>query len=65
MEPETTLVWTKSRVELNTETTVDLDLLLVVLPDDTELDDTLGNGNDFEGSLVFGVLLEESAVLEG
>jgi hypothetical protein len=42
-----------------------LDLALVVLPDHAELDDALGDGDDFEGVAVFGVLLEERAVLEG
>lgn len=58
MESETSLVWTESRVELDTETTVDLDLALVVLPRDTELDDALWDGSNLEGALVFWVLLE-------
>jgi hypothetical protein len=50
---------------LHTVSTVDLDLVLVILPDDTELDDTLGDGDDAEGGLEFWLLLEEGAVLEG
>ena len=65
METETTLVGAEGRVVLDTETTVDLDLALVVLPDDTELDDTLRDGDDGQSLAVFGVLLEESGVLEG
>lgn len=65
METETTLVGTEGGVELDTETAVDLDLALVVLPDNAELDDTLGDGDDLEGLAVLGVLLEESGVLEG
>ena len=40
-------------------------LAFVVLPDNAELDDTLGNGNDLKGLLVLGVLLEESRRLKG
>ena len=65
MEPETPLVRTESRVELDTIATIDLWLSLIVLPYDTELDNALGDGNDLQGSLVFGVLLEEGAVFEG
>lgn len=65
VETETTLVGTQGRVELDTETAVDLELTLVVLPDDTELDDTLGDGDDLEGLAVLRVLLEEGRVLEG
>lgn len=65
MESKTTLVRTKSTVELNTETTVDLAFALVILPGDTELDDALGDGGDFEGFAVFGMLVEELAVFDG
>jgi hypothetical protein len=65
VETETTLVRTESGVVLDTVTTVDLDLVLVVLPDDTELNDALGDGGDLESTLVLGVLLEESRVLKG
>lgn len=64
METETTLVWTESGVVLDTETAVDLNFALVVLPCDAELNDTLWDGGDLEGALVLGVLLEQSAVLE-
>ena len=65
VKTETTLVRTESRVVLDAVTTVDLDLTLVVLPDNTELDDTLGDGGDLESTLVLWVLLEQRAVLEG
>lgn len=65
VETETALVGTESRVELHTVALVDLALALVVLPDDAELDDALGNGGDLEGLLVLGVLLEEGGVLKG
>ena len=64
VETETTLVGTEGGVELNTVTAVDLEVALVVLPDNTELDDTLGDGSDVEGGAVLGVLLEEGGVLE-
>jgi hypothetical protein len=65
VKTETTLVRTEGGVVLDTVTTVDLDLVLVVLPDDTELDDALGDGGDLKSTLVLGVLLEESRVLKG
>lgn len=65
MESQPSLVWTQCTVELNSVSAVDLELSLVGLPDDTELDDSLGDGDDFEGGLVFGVLLEKSAIFEG
>jgi len=64
MQPETALVGTKGRVELHAVSAVDLEGAAVVLPDDTELDHTLGDGDDLEGNLVFGMLLEERRVLE-
>lgn len=65
VETETTLVGAESRVELHTVTLVDLALALVVLPDNAELDDTLGDGGDLKGLLVLGVLLEERRGLQG
>ena len=65
VETETTLVGTEGAVELDTETAVDLDVAGIILPDDTELDDTLGDGDDGESLAVFGVLLEEGGVLKG
>lgn len=65
VEAETTLVWTQSRVELDSVSAVQLELSLVIFPDDTELDDAFGNGDDLQCGLVFGLLLEESAVFEG
>ena len=63
VEPEPALIRSQGRVELHTVPAVDLELALVVLPDDAELDDALGDGDDGEGGLVFGVLLEEGGVL--
>lgn len=65
MEAETALVWAEGGVELDSVSAVDLDLVLVIFPDDAELNDALGDGNDFEGGSVFGFLLEEGAVFEG
>jgi predicted RNA-binding protein associated with RNAse of E/G family len=59
VETETSLVWAEGRVELDSVTTVDLWLKVIILPDNTELDDALWDGDDLEGGLVFGVLLEE------
>ena len=64
VEAEAALVWPKSRIELNTEATIDLTLALVVVPYHPELDDSLGYSRDSEGLAVFRVLLEEGRVLE-
>ena len=44
MEAETALVGTESGVELHAVSLLDLALALVVLPDNAELDDALGDG---------------------
>jgi hypothetical protein len=44
---------------LHAVTLVDLALALVVLPNNAELDDTLGNGCNLESLPVLWVLLEE------
>ena len=65
VEAKSSLVWAEGAVELNSVTVVDLWLKVVVLPDNTELDDTLWDGNDLKSSLVLWVLLKERRVLEG
>lgn len=64
VQSQTTLVGTKSRVELNTVAPVHLEVAGVIVPDDAELDDALGDGGDLEGSPVLRELLEQGAVLE-
>jgi hypothetical protein len=65
VKAEAALVGAEGRVELHTVAFVDLALALVVLPHDAELDDALRDGDDLEGLLVFGVLLEQAGRLEG
>jgi hypothetical protein len=65
MESQTSLVGAKSRVELHTISTVDLEDSLVIFPDHAELDDAFWDGDDREGNLILGVLLEQRAVLKG
>ena len=65
VKAETSFVGAQGRIELHTVSSVDLHLSLVVLPDDSELNDSFGYGSDLEGSLVLGVLFEEGGVLEG
>ena len=65
MEAEAALVWSQGGVELDTVATVDLQLVLVILPDHAELNHALGDGGDFERDLVFWVLLEQRRMLEG
>lgn len=40
-------------------------LTLVILPDNAELNDALGDGDNLESLAVLGLLLEKSGVLEG
>lgn len=42
-----------------------LEVVIVVFLDDVELDDMFGDGDDFEGGVVFGVFFEEGVVFEG
>ncbi len=65
VEAQTAFVGAQGRVELHTVAAVDLQLAFIILPDDTELQHALGDGDDLEGNAVLGVLLEEGAVLEG
>lgn len=65
METETALVWSESGVELNTVSTVDLELAIVVLPGNTELNNTLGDGDDGESGLELGGDSEELGAGEG
>ena len=60
VEAQATLVGTDGRVELNAETTVDLDLALVIDPRHAELDDALGLDDALEDLvlLILGVCLE-------
>lgn len=64
VKSQSAFVRSQGRVELHAVATVHLDLALVVFPGDAELDDALGDGADFQGAAVFGVLLEERRVLE-
>jgi hypothetical protein len=50
---------------LDTETAVNLGPALVIFPDNTELDDTLGNLDNLEGLLVFGVGSQERLQAHG
>lgn len=59
VQPQSSLVRSQSRVVLNPVSSVDLELTLVVLPSDSELDDSFGDLNDSEGLAVLGVLGEE------
>lgn len=65
MEAETTLVRAQCRVELHTVSTVDVNVTIVIFPGDTELDDTLRNGNDGQAFPQFGLQMEEFGLLEG
>lgn len=64
MESEPSLVWSERRVELYTISAVDLYLSFVVLPRDTELDNTFWDGGNLKGFLVLGMLLEERGIFE-
>ena len=65
MKSQTAFVGPQRGVELHPVASVDLYFILVVLPDDAELDHTLWDGDDLEGGLVFRVFLKESGVFKG
>lgn len=64
MKSQTSLVGAKGGVELHAVSPIDLEVAGIVLPDDSELDDALGDGSDLESGPILGVLLKEGAVLE-
>lgn len=64
METEAALVRSQGGIELHTVTAVDLQLVLVILPDHAELNHALGDGGDLERSLVFWILLEQRRIFE-
>jgi hypothetical protein len=59
VQSKTTLVRTESRVELDSETSVDSNGSVIPLPGNSEVDDSLGNLDDLQSTSVLGVLLEE------
>ena len=59
VESETALIGTQCRVELHTVSPVDLELALVIFPDNAKLDDSFGDCSDLKRLFVFWVLLEE------
>jgi hypothetical protein len=65
MESKASLVRPESGVELNAESSIDLNLALVVLPSNTELNNTLRNRSNLQSNLILWVFLEQCRVLEG
>ena len=65
MEAKPSFVGTQCGIELHAISPIDLDLALVIFPDDAELDHSLGHGCHFQRCFVFGVLGEEGGILEG
>jgi hypothetical protein len=65
MESQTTFIWAECRVELDAISAIDLRLELIIFPDDTELNDSLGNCDDLQSFLVLGVLFEKRGMFEG
>lgn len=61
VQTESTLVRTESRVELDSVASVDSDRSVILLPGDSELDDSLGNLDDGKGLSVLGLLLQQLA----
>lgn len=64
VQTKTTFVGTEGRVELHTVALVHLTLARVIFPNNAELDDTLGHGDNLEGFAVLRVLLEKGGRLE-
>ena len=65
MESQTSFVRPQGGVELYTIATIDLHPAFVVLPDNSELYDPLGDRRDLQSGFIFGVLLEKRGVLKG
>lgn len=64
VESESSLVRTESRVELDSVSSVDLKVSLVILPHDAELDHSLRDADDGDETLQVGVLLKQGRVLK-
>ena len=64
MKSQASLVGSQCGVELNTITPVDLNLALVILPNDAELYDSFGNRGDLQSCLVFRVFFEERGIFK-
>jgi hypothetical protein len=64
MKSQATLVWAESGIELDPVASVDLKLTLIILPDDSELNNPLWDRENGERSPIFRVLLKQAAVLE-
>lgn len=64
MKAQAALVGAEGGIELHPVPSIDLQLVVVVGPDDAELNDSLGDGRNLERSPVLGVLFEEGGVLE-
>jgi hypothetical protein len=65
MQSQTAFVGAESRVELDSVAAIDLEVAVVIFPDDTELDYSLRDRDDFEGYTVLGVLCEQRAIFKG
>jgi hypothetical protein len=65
MESQSSLVRTKGGVELDSVSPVNLELALVIFPDDRELNNALWDGNDLESGFILWVLFENGAFFEG
>ena len=64
VESQTAFVRTQGGIELHSIATVDLNLALVVFPDDAKLNDPFGDGGNLEGGSVLGILLEQRGIFE-
>jgi hypothetical protein len=64
VKPQAALVGAQGTVVLHAVPAVDLHGAGVVFPQDAELDDALGDGDDFERFAVLGMGAEEGAVLK-
>lgn len=65
MKAQSSLVRPQCGIELHAISPIDLNLALVIFPDDAELNHSLGHGSNFQSGLVFRVLGEKGGVLEG
>ena len=64
VETKTSLVRTKSGVELDAVAAIHLTLSLVIFPGHAEQNDTLGDRRDQQSFLILGMLFEKCRVLK-
>lgn len=64
MKAKSSFIWSQRGIELDSVASVELNLSLVIFPNDSELDYSFRNRTNRKSLLVLGILLEEGAILK-